>query len=108
MTRITTGEYVFHQYLLLNNRLQIYCETHGIINKNQIGFVKNHRTSDHLLTLKAVVNKYVTQGKNKLFACFIDFKKAFDSVWHKYIFESIEKIGFAEKQLQLIKDVMKC
>ena len=78
--------------MLINNRLQAHCNALNIINKNQIGFKSNNRTSDHLLTLKAIVSKYVTIGKNKLFACFIDFKKAFDSVWHKGIFECIEKI----------------
>ena len=66
--------------MLLNNRLQTHCMSHNIIDKKQIGLMKNNRTSDHILALKAVVNKYVTIGKNKLYACFIDFKKAFDSV----------------------------
>ena len=61
--------------------------------------------SDHLLSLKAVVKKYVTTGKGKLFACFIDFKKAFDSVPHSGIFECMEKIGFCGKELDLIKDI---
>ena len=93
--------------MLLNNRVQVHCNQQTIINKNQIGFIKNHRTSDHLLTLKAVVKKYVTIGKNKLFACFIDFKKAFDSVSHKGIFECMEKIGFSGKELELMKDIYK-
>ena len=91
--------------MLLNNRVQIHCNQQSIINKNQIGFIKNHRTTDHLLTLKAVVNKYVTTGKNKLFACFIDFRKAFDSVPHKGVFECMEKIGFSGKELELMKDI---
>ena len=68
---------------IIHNRLEAYCSKHNIINKNQIGFRPKHRTSDHLLTLKAVVKKYVTIGKKKLFACFVDFKKAVDSVWHE-------------------------
>ena len=45
---------------LLNNRIQLRCTEQNLINKNQIGFKKNHRTSDHLMTLKNVVKKYVT------------------------------------------------
>ena len=51
--------------ILLNNRVQEHCKTHNIISKNQIGFMKNRRTTHHLLTLKTVVNKYVTNGKTK-------------------------------------------
>ena len=90
---------------LLSNRIQNYCKESDIINKNQIGFKNNHRTSDHLLTLKAVVNKYVTQGKNKLFTCFVDFKKAFDSVWHQGMFHKLNKIGINGKLLDLIKNI---
>ena len=42
---------------LLDNRIQEFCTKKEIINKNQIGFKRNHRTSDHLLTLKATVKK---------------------------------------------------
>ena len=43
---------------LLDNRNQEFCTKKEIINKNQIGFKRNHRTSDHLLTLKAIVKKF--------------------------------------------------
>ena len=62
-------------YLLLQIRIQEYCDIFNLINKNQTGFKSNHRCADHLLTLKAVVKKYVTIGEKNLFACFIDFNK---------------------------------
>ena len=46
---------------------------------NKLVFQKNNRTSDHILTLKAVVNKCVADQKGKkLYTCFVDFQKAFD------------------------------
>lgn len=65
---------------VLNNRLVKFLEKRGSNSKMQLGFSKKCRTSDHILTLKTLVDKY-TQGKNKLYACFIDYQKAFDSVW---------------------------
>jgi hypothetical protein len=39
--------------------------------------------ADHIFTLKTLIDKNVTQKSNKkIYACFVDFKKAFDSVWH--------------------------
>ena len=64
-----------------------------LINKKQIGFKRNSRTSDHLLTLKTIIKKYVTIGGKKMYACFVDLKKAFDSVWHNGLFEKIKKLG---------------
>ena len=61
---------------LLNNRILLQVKQRGLINKNQTGFKENHRTADNLLTLKNVVKKYVTIGKGKLYACFVDFKKS--------------------------------
>ena len=93
---------------MLNERLTLYCNTRNLINKEQIGFQKNSRTSDHILTLKAIVNKYVTdkEGK-KLYTCFIDFKKAFDSVWHDGLFREVENIGINGNILDLIKSIYK-
>ena len=42
---------------------------------------KGARISDHILTIKTLVNKYAGDQKGKkLYACFVDFKKAFDFV----------------------------
>ena len=112
---------------LLEARLKEFGKKHNTIDKAQIGFQENARTSDHILTfkttpdhiltlkttsdhiltlkttsdhiltlkttsdhiltLKTIINKYVTDQKGKkLYSCFIDFKKAFDSVWHIGLF----------------------
>lgn len=92
---------------LLNGRVRTHCSENGLINKNQIGFQKDSRTSDHILTLKTLVKKYVTKGKEKLYVCFIDFKKAFDSVWHKGLFYKLHKVGITGNSLNLIKDLYK-
>ena len=86
---------------LINERLTLYCNTHNPINKERIGFQNNSRTSHHILTLKATVNKYVTYKKGKqLYACFIDFNKAVESVWHGSLFRKIENIGINDNFLE--------
>ena len=87
---------------LVNNRIQSKCRE-----TNQTGFKKNHHTSDNLLVLKNVVKKYVPMGQNKLYTCFIDFKKAFDSIWHEGMFNKMEVNGFSGKLLELIRDIYK-
>ena len=75
---------------LLNNRLTSYCTENNLINEEQIGFQKNNRTSDHITTLKTIVNKCVTEKKgSKLFTCFVDFQKAFDSVTRDKLFQKL-------------------
>lgn len=90
---------------ILNERLYNYVLKKQIINKGQIGFLKNNRTTDHIFTLKSIINKYVYDKKSKLYACFIDFKKAFDSVNHKILFKKLEEIKVGGIFLDLLKDI---
>ena len=67
---------------------------------------KPNRTSDHILTLKAVVNKYVVDQKGKtLYTCFVDFQKAFDSIWHDDLFRKLENKDINGNFLKLIKNI---
>ena len=50
---------------------------------------KGSRTSDHLIIIKFLIDKYVTQGGNKLFACFFDIRKAFVTVPRNLLFYTL-------------------
>ena len=80
----------------------------GILSKmNKQALEKNHRTSDLNFVLKTIVDKYVLNANkgDKLFACFIDFKKAFDTVWHKGLFLKLQKAGIRGKIYKVIKSM---
>ena len=56
--------------------------------------------------MKAVVNKYVGDKKGKkLYTCFVDFQKAFDSVWHDGLFRKLENKDINGNFLKLIKSI---
>jgi hypothetical protein len=41
----------------------------------------------YIYTLKTLFDKHLNTNRNeKIYACFVDFKKAFDSVWHGGLF----------------------
>ena len=68
--------------LTLNERLKRYLYKMNTINKAQIGFKAKCRPPDHIRTLKTLTNKHVKdKNKKKVFACFVDFRKAYDSIW---------------------------
>ena len=90
---------------MINTRLQKKVDEKGLRSKNQIGFRKHYRTADHLLTLKAVVKKHVTKGENKLDACFVNLKKAYDSICHVGLFDQLRKLGLNGKLLDLVEDI---
>jgi hypothetical protein len=64
----------------LNNRLDKFLIDHGIIHESQIGFSKKSRTSNHLFVLKCLIDKYINTESKRLYTCFVDCHKAFDTV----------------------------
>ena len=90
--------------IMLNARIEKWNQDQNIIHKEQIGFEKNCRPSDHLLVLKTLIDAYTNQGK-KLFACFVDFQKAFDSVWRTGLFFQLIKYGLNHQIIKLLKNM---
>ncbi len=91
----------------MNKRLHTFLEENQQLHKGQIGFTLKNRTTDHLLTLKSVVNKYVEDGKDRIFSCFIDFRKAFDTVWHDGLFFKLQQMGVTGNFLDIIRTTYK-
>jgi hypothetical protein len=54
---------------------------------------KNYRTVDKVFILKTIIKKYIYKEKRKVYACFVDFKKAFDSVWRQALLYKNTQIG---------------
>ena len=90
---------------VLNERLMNISKTKELLHPSQIGFLPSNRTADHILTLKTLHDKYVNQNNEKIYACFIDFKKAFDSVWHEGLYLKLLENGIGGCFYDLIKDL---
>ena len=77
-----------------------------IIHSSQIGFMPERRTADHALTLKTLHDKFVKDSNSgKIYACFVDFKKAFDSVWHQGLLYKLLKYKIGGHFYDLIKNM---
>ena len=68
-------------------------------------FLANNRTANHVLTLRTLIDKYVHCHKEKIYACFVDFRKAFDSVWHDGLLYKLSKINVQGKFYSVIKSL---
>ena len=67
---------------VLNIRLDSFLTKHNLIHPSQVGFTKHSRNSDHCFIVKCLIDKYCSTKEGRLYACLIDFHKAFDSVIH--------------------------
>ena len=81
--------------LILLKRLLKYIDENNLISKKQIGFMKGSRTSDHIFLLQTIIAKVVKKNKSKLYAAFIDFKKAYDTVDRNRLFERLKSLGIS-------------
>ena len=52
---------------------------------------------DHMFVLKTLIDKYTNKGGDKLFTCFVDFKKAFDSVIHPGMKIKLKELNISGK-----------
>ena len=68
---------------ILNQRLYLYFKENKILHNSQTGVLPENRTTDHVFTLRTLIDKYVHYHKEKVYACFVNSRKAFDSVWHE-------------------------
>ena len=91
---------------VLHNRLQTFIDANDLIPNCQIGYKKGTRTSDHILTLKNIIDKYILSGRGKyLYTCFVDYKSAFDTVWRKALFYKLLSYGVGGNFLSILQNM---
>ena len=59
------------------------------MSKNQGSGKKGSRTSDHLMVIKFLIDKIVKKGKKRLYACFVDIRKAYDCTIRELLYKKL-------------------
>ena len=90
-------------YAILNNRLMDFCLKHGILSPSQLGFLAGNRTSDAHIILHNLINEYCHKKSSRIYGCFVDFSKAFDSIPRERMFQKLLDIGITGKFYDIIK-----
>ena len=89
---------------ILNVRLSKWLEINDILVDEQNGFRSNRSCLEHIYTLYTVINK---RKLNKLstYACFVDAKKAFDTVNRDCLWFKLAALGISGKILKAIQSL---
>ena len=87
---------------ILNEHLTKFDESIKLLHENQDGFRKGYRTTDHLFS---IINHSLNVRKKPLYVCFVDFKRAFDTVSYHILWCKLIKYGIKGKFLDLIKSM---
>ena len=85
---------------ILQKRIQQKAEE--ILSEAQAGFRPGRSTVDQLFSLRQISEKYLEKNKD-IYCCYIDFEKAFDSVWQEGIWKALAFFGFPNKIIRLLE-----
>ena len=88
---------------VLNSRLVTWAEENNKLTEAQAGFRRGYSTSDHIFTLNAIVEKCLSKRGGKLYACFVDLKKAFDSVHRESLINVLHSNGLSGKFIRALE-----
>ena len=87
---------------IILNRLKPQAEK--IIAEEQAGFRAERSTTEQIFNLRILCEKYL-QHQQDLYHVFIDFKKAFDRVWHAALWATTKKYNISANLIPVIKYV---
>jgi len=76
--------------------------TEEILSEAQAGFRPGRSTIDELFTLRRLTEMYIEYGKY-LYVCYIDFQKAFGSVWRIGLWRVMWFLGYEEKIVRILE-----
>ena len=82
------------------NRLKPQAEE--IIAEEQAGFRAGRSTTEQIFNLRIMCKKYLQHQQN-LYHVFIDFKKAFDGVWHAVLWATMRKYNISANLVRTIE-----
>ena len=90
--------HVHYSHLTLNP------QTEEIIAEEQAGFRAGRSTTEQIFNLRILCEKYLQHQQN-LYHVFIDFKKAFDRVWHAALWTKIRKYNISANLVRTIEQL---
>lgn len=73
-----------------------------IIGEYQCGFTRGKSTTDHIFTIRQIMEKYYEHDKD-LYMIFVDFKQAYDGVNRQQLWTALRNFGIPEKLVKMIE-----
>lgn len=107
---ITVGSVIAKLFaMIVEQRIATWAEEHAVKAKGQAGCREDFRTTDNILILRSLIDKQKQTGlkgnAGKLFCCFVDLRKAFDTVPRAVLWQVLEELGVNGRILDIIKSL---
>lgn len=91
--------------LILYKRIYRWAEKNKKIPEWQAGFREGRSTLDHIFVLNAAIQLQLKRKGGKLYALFVDLKRAFDSVPHQILWQKLDSLGLSSQIIRVLKDL---
>jgi len=88
--------------MILLERLRAQTEEH--LADEQAGFRKDRNTIQQILMLRLIAEKAKRKGR-VVYNCFIDFEKAFDSVYKDVMWATLQSYGIGKRLSEVLKNI---
>ena len=89
---------------IILNRLKPQAK--NIIAEEQAAFRHGRSTMEQIFNLRILCEKHLQHQRN-IYHAFIDFKKAFDRVWHEALWATMKKFNISRKLIETIQSLYK-
>ena len=87
---------------IILNRLKLQAEK--IIAEEQVGFRAGRNTTEQIFNLRILCEKYL-QHQQDFYHVFVDFKKAFNRVWHGALWATMKNYNISTNLIRVIKNL---
>ena len=87
---------------IILNRVKPQAEK--IIAEEHADFIAGRSTTEQIINLRIFCEKYL-QHKQDLYHVFIDFKKAFDRIWHAALWATMKKYNTSANLIRVTKNL---
>ena len=93
-------DYKIFTHVIKNRLMQTLPD---LISNAQSGFRPGRSTSDNLIMMYLVLEYFNNNPEEEGIIMQIDYEKAFDSIEHEYLYETLKEMGFGERIINLVK-----
>lgn len=91
--------------MALDEMLKDEMEEKALLPETQAGFRKNRSTIDNIYILNHVANREIKKSGGELFAFFVDFRAAFDTVDRELLWRTLKKQKISNQLIERLKEI---
>ena len=90
---------------ILAERINSWVRIHNLLPEFQAGFRSGRGCLDHIFVLNSLIQLALNARGGKVFALFVDFRRAFPSVNHNLLWRKLHNFGISNKIIEVLMNL---